>query len=46
PSLLPFFSLQTDPELRNSDHFTIILTDNRHSHLHTVFSRFKYDLEN
>ncbi|GBN36227.1 hypothetical protein AVEN_233521-1 [Araneus ventricosus] len=46
PSLLPFFSLQTDPDLHNSDHFPIILTDNRHSHLHTVFSRFKYDLAN
>ncbi|GBM15618.1 hypothetical protein AVEN_57348-1, partial [Araneus ventricosus] len=46
PSLLPFFCLQTDPDLHNSDHFPIILTDNRHSHLQTVFSRFKYDLAN
>ncbi|GBN99643.1 hypothetical protein AVEN_179947-1 [Araneus ventricosus] len=46
PSLLPFFSLQTDPDLHNSDHFLVILTDNRHLHLHTVFSRFKYDLAN
>ncbi|GBN88931.1 RNA-directed DNA polymerase from mobile element jockey [Araneus ventricosus] len=47
PSVLPYFSLQVDNDLHNSDHFPLIISDNRRQNLsiHSA-SRYNFKLGN
>ncbi|GBM80117.1 hypothetical protein AVEN_218279-1 [Araneus ventricosus] len=38
PALLPFLNLTIDSNLNNSDHFPLIITDNRHNSAHHYYS--------